>query len=162
MDASSLVFFLDNISKVTDDLMRSLIWFNIAQHVKFGLLRVDDFINFVVKSLLDEPLAFVQNKLLTNLYSYLVNFVPREDMVTLTTIVHDAIYLKLQDPNVPSLDQVQVLIKHYIKYTQTQEQIFNLRLFFMGNDPKLADRQIISQDAPWDIVKKVFSFVNDL
>lgn len=56
---------MKNISKITDELTRSLIWFNISQLNKQTLLRLDDYVTFVVNNLFDEPLTFVLNQLLS-------------------------------------------------------------------------------------------------
>lgn len=74
LDPQSLSFFRANISKVQDDLTRSLIWYTIAQMVKKSLMRVDGYTAFIIDNLFNEPLNFVLDQLLTELLAFLTNY----------------------------------------------------------------------------------------
>jgi hypothetical protein len=75
IDPVSLRFFLENILKIEDDDTRALIWFNINQMVRRGLIRLDDYVDFVVGNLFDEPMDVVLNKMLMYLLNFLDGFV---------------------------------------------------------------------------------------
>jgi len=74
IDSQSLQFFLANIDMIKDDLTRSLIWFNLSQLNKQTLMRLDDYVSFIVEKLFDEPQIYVINQLLTDLFVYLSSF----------------------------------------------------------------------------------------
>ena len=43
---------MQNINKVTDTMTRSLIWSNISQMNKQGLMKLDDYVTFLAAKLL--------------------------------------------------------------------------------------------------------------
>ena len=46
---------IENIQKIEDNLIRSLIWFNLSQMNKQTLIRLDQYVNFIRDRLFDEP-----------------------------------------------------------------------------------------------------------
>ena len=71
-------------------------------------------------------MTFIVNQMLNELYSHLTNYVSSEDMLKLTTIIFDALYLELQ-VSTSGQDRLQILKKHYVNYAQTDSQIVKLK-----------------------------------
>jgi hypothetical protein len=70
-----MAFFQSNIYIIQDDVSRALIWYNISQMNKLSLIRVDDYVNFILVQLFREPLNFIVERMLEQLSDYLDNFV---------------------------------------------------------------------------------------
>jgi aminopeptidase N len=157
LDPVSLDFFLKNIEKIDEDLPRSLIWFNLAQLNKQGLMRVDDYVAFLSQKLFDEPQTFVVNQLLTGLLAFISGYLSADEGAAQSTIIFEAIYQRLKDETLTDTDRLQVLYKNYVKYALTDQQVLKLKDWILGDDPALAGRTINDNNLPWEIVKKVFS-----
>ncbi len=51
IDSTSLSFFMNNILLIKDDVTRALIWYNISEMNKQALIRLDDYVDFVIANL---------------------------------------------------------------------------------------------------------------
>jgi hypothetical protein len=65
---------MENIDLIVDGSVRSLIWFNISQMVKQTLIRLDKYVSFIEAKLFNEPQTIVVSQLLTDLFSFLTNY----------------------------------------------------------------------------------------
>lgn len=64
-----------NIDKIKDDLNRALIWFNISQMTKQTLIRLDDYVAFVLVQLFKEKTNFILDRMLDELRIFLEEYV---------------------------------------------------------------------------------------
>lgn len=138
LDPQSLQFFMANIGSISDDLTRALVWYNIAQMNKQTLMRLDDYVAFVVANLFQEPMTFVVSRLLSELLTFLKNYAPAEQTASLTSTVFQAIYDSLPSTSEDS-DRMTALSVQLVAYAQSDEEILILKDFLLGNDPKLAN-----------------------
>lgn len=136
LDPQSLQFFMENILLVNDDLTRALIWYNIAQMNKQTLMRLDDYVAFIVDKLFQEPMTFVVNQLLSELLAFLKNYTSADAMSTLASIVFAAVYDNLKSST--DFDRTSVLTRQFINYAQSDSDILKLKDFLLGTDPSLA------------------------
>jgi hypothetical protein len=92
MDQVSLHWFMANINKISDDLARSCVWYNIGAMVRQSLVSVYDFSIMIHVHLFDEPVDFIFDKMLNQLLHFLNSFTSKEETVRLKTLIFSQIY----------------------------------------------------------------------
>jgi hypothetical protein len=83
---------LNNIDKIEEVLPRALIWFNISQLNKQGVLRLEDYITFVQNKLLDEPQTLIVNQLLSELHGFMHGYLAEDIIQIQAAKILDAVY----------------------------------------------------------------------
>lgn len=143
LDTQSLQFFMGNVDKITDTYTRAQVWYNIAQMNKLAYLKLEDYISFLESKLLDEPVEFIVNQLLTELHGLMSHYITGEEMDDQSNILFDALYRELQDMGITDYDRVTILQKFYIKYAITDAHKLQLKKWLMKEDPTIAARDIL-------------------
>jgi aminopeptidase N len=157
IDPKSLSFFLENINRVNDTFLRAQIWYTIAQLSKQALLPLEDYVGFLSARLFNEPSTFLLDQLLKGLHAYLSDYAPREQLLAHSETISAACYKKLQDMSISDDDLITTLQRHYIRFAETEQKVLQLRKWVMKEDPTIEARDILDEQLPWEVVKKVFA-----
>ena len=149
-----------NINKISDDLARSCVWYNIGAMARQSLVSVHDFVIMIHVNLFDEPLDFIFDKMLSQLLEFLNSYVTKDEAIRFKTLIFSQIYdeLKNGDLTEDDADRVQILYKHYINYAVTDGQKIQINYLLQEQDlTNLTNIIDLDDEFCWEIVKKVFS-----
>jgi hypothetical protein len=108
IDKKSLAFFMDNLSKVSDDGNRSYIWRCLIDHINMDLLSTDDYFKCVLKNIEPEELESVIPYVLMNAKHVLRNYFKTEKRIQVREEFFNVLLRKLYKTENPSLKNILV------------------------------------------------------